>query len=87
MKSAFRGMKGPVYLTANLRLGNGGLSFARAGVVNQAVATGTIVVYTFTETAGTLALADIASDADNWIDVYVIFQKTPVADGFNVHNT
>jgi hypothetical protein len=83
MKEAFRGMKGPVYLTASLRQSAGTVSYARPGAIVQAVATGTIVIYTFA--AG--ALADIASDADSWVDVYAVFQKTTVNDGFNVYNT
>jgi len=82
LKPEFRSMNGPVAIVASLRMGSGALSFARAGAYDASA--GTITIYTFTEAAGTTALADIAADADSWIDVIAVFQHNPVVDGSNV---
>lgn len=87
LKPAFRAMKGPVCAIAGLSVGAAELSNANVGTITPAQATGTIIVYTYTEASDTTALADIASDVDNWINLYVVWQLTPVDDGFNVEDT
>lgn len=83
LDTEYRSMNGPVHLSANLRMGSGALSWARGGAYDSSA--GTIVVYTFTEAADTTALADIASDADSWVDMTVVFQRSNVVDGSNVN--
>jgi len=70
-----------VSVLASLRMDTAALSVARPGAIDMAA--GTIVIYTFTEGGGTLALADIAADSGSWVDIALTVQYSPVTDGSN----
>lgn len=81
IKTDFRYQK-LVYVSATLRMGTSTLSRAQVGAVD--LDAGTIVVNTETESGGTHAAADIASDSSNWVDMLLVTQYGPVVDGSNV---
>ncbi len=81
-KTEFKNLTGLLHASVGLRMGSGALSQARGGAID--LTNGTFVVYTFTEASDTTALADIAADADSWIDVSLHMQYAPIVDGSGI---
>lgn len=82
MKAGYRGLRGILGALCSLQLNASALSFVQLGAID--LNAGTIVVRAYTESAGSFALADIASDANNRISVELTCKWLPVADGSGV---
>jgi len=82
IKAGYRGLRGLISAHCSLQLASAALSFVQLGAID--LAAGTVVVCNFTEGAGTLALADIAANANNRICVELVCKWLPVKDGSGI---
>lgn len=79
MKSKYRGWQGILGMFVSLRFASLSLTLAQFGAVD--LDAGTIVIDVATESGGTLAAADIASNAANWIDIELVLKYDKSQDG------
>ena len=79
MKEKFRGWQGAFAMLVSARFATLSLSIVQFGAVD--LDAGTIVIDVATEGAGTLAAADIASNAANWIDIELVLKYDKSQDG------
>lgn len=79
MKEKFRGWQGIVACAVSLRMNALALTILQFGAID--LDAGTIIIRGATESGGTLAAADIASNANNWIDVVLHLKYDKSQDG------
>lgn len=82
IKEGFRGFQGITSKHLTLQFDTASPSLVQYGAID--LDAGTIVIRVYTESTGTLALADIAADPDNRIDILIHAKSSPIPDGSGI---
>lgn len=82
MKEKYRGLQGILAAIVSARFNALSLTVIQLGAID--LDAGTIIIRAATESGGTLAAADIASNANNWIDLDISLQYTKTPDGSGI---
>lgn len=80
----FRKWRGPLSAHVSLELDAAALTFLQLGALDEAA--GTVIVRAFTESAGTLAAADIAAGSNdgNWCHLTLVLKYSTTGDGSGI---
>lgn len=82
IKEKYRGLQGALAILVSARFNAFSPTVIQLGAID--LDAGTIVVMAGTESASDIAAADIASNANNWIDLELCLQYTKTPDGSGI---